>query len=192
MKELLLHVLATFALLLCIGVIAMWVRGCSDNDYLFYCSGVEKQPSGYEISGFATRWANGSVSFAHERLRSLAASSYVPSIPSKGWHYSSIRASAPATPQPTVHQWFGFGWSHTIDEPFSGGLASISELLLPYWFLALVTGGPSFFWFLGIFRKGIRGLRIRPGICPACGYDIRATPNRCPECGTVIGIHSSN
>jgi uncharacterized protein (TIGR03382 family) len=25
----------------------------------------------------------------------------------------------------------------------------------------------------------------RPGLCPACGYDLRATPGRCPECGTT-------
>ena len=32
-------------------------------------------------------------------------------------------------------------------------------------------------------REALGRRRTRSGLCPACGYDLRASPGRCPECG---------
>ena len=45
--------------------------------------------------------------------------------------------------------------------------------------IAFALGG------LCIATLGWRKRRTETGLCPACGYDLRATPERCPECGNI-------
>jgi hypothetical protein len=49
-------------------------------------------------------------------------------------------------------------------------------LAIPLLLVAIPTG-----WAVARLVRHIR--RRRRGLCPNCGYDMRASPDRCPECG---------
>ena len=59
----------------------------------------------------------------------------------------------------------------------------------PYWSISIpllycllpCVPLPVIYAALGLRRRR----RILRGLCPVCGYDLRATPGRCPECGAV-------
>ena len=60
-------------------------------------------------------------------------------------------------------------------------LLSRSELQLWYAGLLAVALAWSLFAPDRLGRLALR--RLKTGLCPACGYDLRASPEYCPECG---------
>jgi hypothetical protein len=64
----------------------------------------------------------------------------------------------------------------------SGGTTtSCTDLIMPFWILALASG----------FVSAVGARRCRPpriGLCEVCDYDLKGIPtaDRCPECGTEL------
>jgi len=149
--------LAILSLLLCLATVALWVRSHGWNDNLEHDSGAP----GWMLS----------VEFSSEagRLVIKIVEAPYPFSHSNGWLYYSV---------PNVVDWQDarFGYRYITDQA-----NTIRCLWFPHWFPALLFA----------ILPGIRLVKIvrarrryRPGLCPHCGYDLRATPERCPECGT--------
>jgi hypothetical protein len=61
--------------------------------------------------------------------------------------------------------------------------------------LSATLGMPAIAWLVFKVIRTIPHLRARGwgasarrGLCPECGYDLRATPARCPECGWLAPV----
>ena len=55
---------------------------------------------------------------------------------------------------------------------------------LPYWLVTLVS---ALFPLMKLLRRILKRAALpQQGLCPKCGYDVRASTDRCPECGGEI------
>jgi hypothetical protein len=71
--------------------------------------------------------------------------------------------------------------------------SSIRVLMIPHAYVGILFALlPAAAATRALRRRQRRRLRQQSGLCPHCGYDLRATPTRCPECGATPARHHDN
>jgi hypothetical protein len=181
--RILIDVAAVVSLAVCLATTALWVRSVTVRDELVR---IDRMPRGF------TRWTRiishrGVIAWGAEppsrRIYEML------TIRAEAWHYhrgfSMTNGPLPRELvwKPSRVQEYGFIF-HAGEQPIldAVGLSFAPDrvVALPHWSLVLSTALlPAFVG--GRRYRGAR--RLRRGLCPACGYDRRATPDRCPECG---------
>src|SRR5262249_35716212 len=100
------------------------------------------------------------------------------------WTWDSFRDS------PSSDTGWAMKYGHATQSELDSGqpYANWLDFRVPYWFLtgvlSVIAGMAG-----GLILK--RRARGGNGLCPPCGYALRATPDRCPECGTSVPRTSS-
>jgi len=172
---------SALSLLLCLAVCVLWARSYQLMDEVTW----------RHIGG--VRWAR--TSKAHLEVGAYVTNS-APSQPgdSFGFKYRRERANLPMNPflylGPDVGD-MNFSWERGDFAWYSKSNAVTgyldAELIVPFWGIAAVMAVTPLGWTTLWWRSRVRNRRYKSlGLCPFCGYDLRATPSRCPECGKPV------
>ena len=158
---------SALSLLLCAVVCVLWVRSYWRQDYVGY--DLRGEQNGIDRIVWSSNW--GWMWVVRCRDDTLLSS-----LPTHDFYWDSAKALRSLVES----QGFAVDWEWQVTGttgPWEVGV------YLPHWFVALLAAVPPVAWQISARR---RRHMLAPGLCPACGYDLRATPDRCPECGTAV------
>ncbi|HEY7115447.1 MAG TPA: hypothetical protein VH475_02610 [Tepidisphaeraceae bacterium] len=197
--RILLNASVILSLLFCLAMAALWLRSERAHDeyarsLLIVWDGQTSKES--DQFDWYVGWKDGEfyVARAYERSafwdgppegehRTEAWTTNAPKSPERiwnlGWNVAQVNSSGTAAGPvlPSV-RWSALGAAYvTIPGNFA-------EVRVPFWLAILISATPIAGW---SWRRASVARRRREGLCPSCGYDLRATPDRCPECGLVPG-----
>jgi hypothetical protein len=174
-KPRLFNLATALSLLLCLAVCTLWLRSYWSQEKLTWIT----------VNGYRSIWtAKGSVElgllqgdgvYKPNETASPKYSRDSPNSPFNGLLFLDF--DYPITHTDWQHA--GFAW-HEVRETATGHTHAVA--FAPFWSLALLTSLLPLAWLASRRRTHHRQ---ESGLCPTCGYDLRATPDRCPECGTV-------
>ena len=183
MRRRLFTILSALSLLLCVAVVALWVRSYWRHDSIHWTRHNFDDPSPRSPIRVETVTAESECGRAGLRWWRYESREWTGSVPDPG-----LRVASRSNPDYSS----GFSnetklgcWLHRsvagVDLHFADTTEQrIWRIEFRMWLIAVATAA------LPGFRAFARSRRSNPaGICPACGYDLRATPDKCPECGTA-------
>ena len=162
--------LAAISLPICIAIILLWVRSYWRWDIL----GRTRPATGGQLRFVSIESVNGRIVIGVTRNspRNL------PRRTRDGHLLHTQDASTVTFYSTTLRQQIGFDFKSVTSRRTGAGEW---HLTIPSWFITLPAALPPAAWLMAFCR---RKSHPRPGFCPACGYDLRASPDQCPEGGT--------
>jgi hypothetical protein len=183
--RILLNALTALSLLLLVIVLVMWTRGLRLADQAavgyFGYRPHRGNPQYQDANALVALHWRGRSSFAVVRRACVTGPGFRRDLGANGRHW--VHTSTPADRLDSLAPQWGVikppdGWAG-----FYYWKGSYFEaVVLPDWALIAATAlMPA----ACVVRFSRRLRRTARGLCPACGYDLRATPERCPECGTI-------
>ena len=182
-----LNAVTALSLLLCAGVVLLWVRSYWREDCVERVHAVYPQISEIDAN-VVGRLSDISLTSSKGRLWVFIESGYTTSWAEQldflRWDWFRWK-DLQTQPEDTSWHRVGLAWNHTRGVDTRNGIRNDTRFIaMPHWLPALVL-------FLLPLLRLIRYRRRRSlalaGHCIKCGYDLRATPDRCPECGTIPG-----
>jgi hypothetical protein len=177
-------VVASGVLWVAVGV--LWVRSHRVGDFWFW-NHQDEGPTRWTMS---VRSMAGEVGVFRQDDRWLSPPPWVRLNP--GRHVTEELegplSAGLADPGARWERFFGFAMKWWEVSRWRDVQVTTTYVVVPYWFLAMVTGAGPGVVLMKKAGKWRLARRMRSGFCVGCGYDLRGTPERCPECGRVAGV----
>jgi hypothetical protein len=203
MKRHLLNVLTALSLLLCVAVVSAWVRSFWASENVGYAASWDEWSDAAGMyatrttveTGFSAGMIRGEAWLTHVRVEdTLGGGFWFSANPRSGPERLSGWYRTRGRPRSTLASnswdWHGAGFAlrrARVQDLGAGIPASVTgryaAVVIPAWFLATLTAAQPAVWVTRRLRLRRKRQRTLKGLCPRCGYDLRATPKRCPECG---------